>query len=42
MRKVVLHLTVSLDGNIEGPNADYDWCFMDQDYGMSDFLRHSR
>ncbi len=39
MRKVILGLAVSLDGYIEGPNGEYDWCFMDQDYGMSDFLK---
>ena len=38
MRKVVLALAVSLDGYIEGPNGEYDWCFMDQDYGMSEFM----
>jgi dihydrofolate reductase len=34
MRKVILQLAVSLDGLIEGPNGEYDWCFTDQDYGM--------
>ena len=38
MRKIILALAVSLDGYIEGPNGEYDWCFMDQDYGMSDFM----
>ncbi|MCB0666680.1 MAG: dihydrofolate reductase [Saprospiraceae bacterium] len=38
MRKIILNLTVSLDGYIEGPNGEYDWCFTDQDYGMSEFL----
>jgi dihydrofolate reductase len=38
MRKLVLALAVSLDGLIEGPNGEYDWCFMDQDYGMSEFM----
>jgi dihydrofolate reductase len=38
MRKVLLGLAVSLDGYIEGPNGEYDWCFMDQDYGMSEFM----
>lgn len=38
MRKVILNLAVSLDGYIEGPNGEYDWCFTDQDYGMSDFF----
>ena len=39
MRKVILQLAVSLDGYIEGPNGEYDWCFLDQDYGMSEFFR---
>lgn len=38
MRKVILNLAVSLDGFIEGPNGEYDWCMVDQDYGMTDFL----
>jgi dihydrofolate reductase len=40
MRKLILSLAVSLDGFIEGPNGEYDWCFMDQDYGMSDFMNN--
>jgi dihydrofolate reductase len=39
MRKLILQLAVSLDGYIEGPNGEFDWCFTDQDYGMSDFFR---
>jgi len=39
MRKVILQVAVSLDGYIEGPNGEYDWCFSDQDYGMSAFFR---
>ncbi|OOQ60565.1 dihydrofolate reductase family protein [Mucilaginibacter pedocola] len=38
MRKVILNVAVSLDGLIEGPNGEYDWCFVDQDYGMSAFF----
>lgn len=38
MRKVILNVAVSLDGYIEGPNGEYDWCFADQDYGMSAFF----
>ena len=38
MRKIVLNLAMSLDGYIEGPNGEFDWCFTDQDYGMNDFL----
>lgn len=39
MRKLILQLAVSLDGYIEGPNGEYDWCFTDQDYGMSAFFK---
>ncbi len=39
MRKVILSVAVTLDGFIEGPNGEYDWCFTDQDYGMSAFLK---
>ena len=38
MRRIILNLAVSLDGLIEGPNGEYDWCFADQDYGMAEFL----
>ena len=38
MRKIVLQLAVSLDGFIEGPKGEYDWCFTDQDYGMTEFF----
>ena len=38
MRKVILQVAVSLDGFIEGPNGEYDWCLTDQDYGMADFM----
>ena len=40
MRKLILGLAVSLDGFIEGPHGEYDWCFTDQDYGMSDFFKN--
>lgn len=39
MRKLILGLAVSLDGFIEGPNGEIDWCFTDQDYGLSDFFK---
>jgi dihydrofolate reductase len=41
MRKIILNLAVSLDGFIEGPNGEYDWCLADQDYGMTEFLNNS-
>ena len=39
MRKIILGLAISLDGFIEGPNGEYDWCFTDQDYGMTEFYK---
>lgn len=39
MRRIILGVAVSLDGFIEGPNGEYDWCFNDQDYGLSDFFK---
>ncbi len=39
MRKIILGLAVSLDGFIEGPNGEYDWCFTDQDYGLNEFSK---
>lgn len=38
MRKLILGVATSLDGLIEGPNGEFDWCFTDQDYGMTQFL----
>ena len=37
MKKVILDLAVTLDGFIEGPNGEIDWCIMDED-GGSDFI----
>ena len=31
MRKVILNLAVTLDGFIEGPNGEIDWCIADSD-----------
>ncbi len=31
MRKIVLNLAVTLDGFIEGPNGEIDWCNLDGD-----------
>ena len=39
MRKVILNVAVSLDGFIEGPHGEYDWCMLDQDYGLSAFFK---
>lgn len=38
MRKVVLDLAVTLDGFIEGPNGEIDWCIMDDDMNFDVFL----
>ena len=38
MRKVIVGLAVSLDGFIEGPNGEYDWCFTDPDYDLNKFF----
>ncbi|TCC99618.1 dihydrofolate reductase family protein [Pedobacter hiemivivus] len=38
MRKLILGLAITLDGYIEGPNGEYDWCFTDQDYGLNEFF----
>lgn len=38
MRQIILDLAVTLDGFIEGPNGEVDWCIMDDDMGFDDFL----
>jgi len=38
MRKVILNLAVTLDGYIEGPNGEIDWCVMEEDMQFDDFL----
>lgn len=38
MRKVILDLAVTLDGFIEGPNGEVDWCIMDEEMGFHQFL----
>ena len=38
MRKIIVNLCCSLDSFIEGANGEIDWCFTDQDYGMTPFL----
>jgi dihydrofolate reductase len=38
MRKIILDLAVTLDGYIEGPNGEIDWCIMDDDMDMEGFL----
>ncbi|XZF14560.1 dihydrofolate reductase family protein [Chitinophagaceae bacterium MMS25-I14] len=43
MRNILLNVAVTLDGYIEGPNGEYDWCFVDEneDYGMIAFLNRT-
>lgn len=38
MKKVILNLAVTLDGFIEGPNGEIDWCIMDDDMNFSTFI----
>jgi len=38
VRKIILDLAVSLDGFIEGPNGEIDWCIMDDDMDFDGFL----
>ncbi|RYE25898.1 MAG: dihydrofolate reductase [Sphingobacteriales bacterium] len=38
MRKIILNLAVSLDGFIEGPNGEYDWCIMEPEMHFDKFL----
>ena len=38
MKKVILDLAVTLDGFIEGPNGEIDWCIMDDDMKFDEFL----
>ena len=38
MRNIVLDLAVTLDGFIEGPNGEIDWCIMDDDMNFDGFL----
>jgi dihydrofolate reductase len=38
MKKVILDLAVTLDGFIEGPNGETDWCILDDDMGFDTFL----
>lgn len=37
MRKITINIATSLDGYIEGPQGEIDWCLNDQDYGLTDF-----
>jgi dihydrofolate reductase len=39
MRKLILSVAVSLDGFIEGPKGEYDWCMTDPGYSLNDFFK---
>lgn len=38
MRNIILDLAVTVDGFIEGPNGEVDWCIMDDDMDFDGFL----
>lgn len=38
MKKVILDLAVTLDGFIEGPNGEIDWCIIDDDMDFAGFI----
>jgi len=38
MKKVILDLATTLDGFIEGPKGEIDWCIMDDDMDFPGFL----
>lgn len=38
MKRIILNLAVTLDGFIEGPNGEVDWCIMDDDMNFDGFL----
>lgn len=38
MKRVILNLAVTLDGFIEGPNGEVDWCILDDDMDFDGFV----
>ncbi|WP_347218564.1 dihydrofolate reductase family protein [Chryseobacterium sp.] len=38
MKKIILDLATTLDGFIEGPNGEIDWCIMDDDMNFDGFI----
>ena len=38
MKKVILNLAVTLDGFIEGPNGEVDWCILEDDMDFEGFV----
>lgn len=37
-RRILLDLAVTLDGLIEGPKGEVDWCIMDSEMDFKSFL----
>lgn len=40
MKKIILNLAVTLDGFIEGPNGEVDWCIVDDEMDFDGFLEN--
>lgn len=40
MKKIIVDLATTLDGFIEGPNGEIDWCIMDEDMDSDGFLEN--
>ncbi len=38
MKRIILNLAVTLDGFIEGPNGEIDWCILDNDMNFEAFI----
>lgn len=38
MKKIILSAAISLDGHMEGPNGEYDWCLMDEEMDFAGFF----
>ena len=38
MKKIILDLAITLDGFIEGPNGETDWCILDEDMEFEKFI----
>ncbi|MEJ5105044.1 dihydrofolate reductase family protein [Chryseobacterium sp. MYb328] len=38
MKKIILDLATTLDGFIEGPNGEIDWCILDDDMDFDGFI----
>lgn len=38
MKKIILDLAMTLDGFIEGPNGEIDWCVLDDDMEFEKFI----